>query len=158
MNESRPCEPRLGRRTIGRGTTGAKVSFTRARAWKAVICLTTATLLAPSGVGSLLLAQAPVTVQAAASTQAPSTTIAVDVKVVTLPVTVRDKHGKIVVRRASNIFRKTQISPSHSVCSSTPAAAKLPYSKRSATQAALFSIKCWRRKRIKLSSFTLIMK
>jgi VWFA-related protein len=106
VNESRPCKPRLGRRTIGRRTTRAKVSFTRARAWKAVICLTSATLLVLSGVGSSLLAQAPAPapVQAPSSTQAPSTTIAVDVKVVTLPVTVRDKHGKIVRDLAKDDF------------------------------------------------------
>lgn len=52
--------------------------------WNAVTCALVAALVAPSGVGPSLYAQEP------------AATIAVDVKVVTLPVTVRDKHGKIV--------------------------------------------------------------
>src|SRR5260370_9357427 len=62
----------------------AKSSLKRASLWTPVAYALIAALVAVSGVGPSMRAQ-----DAAA-------TIAVDVKVVTLPVTVRDKHGKIV--------------------------------------------------------------
>src|SRR6266446_3388267 len=88
--------------------------------------------------------------------QETAATIAVDVKVVTLPVTVRDKHGRIVrdltkddftfrktaARRPSVIFRRKRIFRSRSDCSSTPAVVKPTSSTRSETQAAVFSIRC----------------
>jgi VWFA-related protein len=52
-----------------------------------VVCTTMAALIVLPEVGRSIHAQ---------DAAAPATTIAVDVKVVTLPVTVRDKHGKIV--------------------------------------------------------------
>src|ERR1039458_9738373 len=83
VNESRPNNPRPSKETI------AKSSSKRASLWKRVayaliVCTMMAALVALPGVGPSMRAQ-----DAAA-------TIAVDVKVVTLPVTVRDKHGKIV--------------------------------------------------------------
>src|ERR1039458_6614498 len=83
VNESRPNNPRPSKETI------AKSSSKRASLWKRVayaliVCTMMAALVAVLGVGPSMRAQ-----DAAA-------TIAVDVKVVTLPVTVRDKHGKIV--------------------------------------------------------------
>src|ERR1700724_3109381 len=62
----------------------AKSSLKRASWWTPVACALIAALVALPGLGPSIRAQ-----EAAAS-------IAVDVKVVTLPVTVRDKHGKIV--------------------------------------------------------------
>jgi VWFA-related protein len=56
--------------------------------WKAIAYMLAATLCAISAVGPSIWAQDAGTTAA--------TTIAVDVKVVTLPVTVRDKHGAIV--------------------------------------------------------------
>src|SRR6202171_4210187 len=62
----------------------AKSSLKRASWWTPVACALIAALVALPGVGPSIRAE-----EAAAS-------IAVDVKEVTLPVTVRDKHGKIV--------------------------------------------------------------
>jgi len=62
----------------------ARSSLKRASVWTPVAYALIAALVAVSGVGPSMRAQ-----ESAA-------TIAVDVKVVTLPVTVRDKHGKIV--------------------------------------------------------------
>src|ERR1039458_4299723 len=83
VNESRPNNPRPSKETI------AKSSSKRASLWKRVayaliVCTMMAALVALPGVGPSMRAQDA------------ATTIAVDVKVVTLPVTVRDKHGKIV--------------------------------------------------------------
>jgi VWFA-related protein len=74
VNQSRPYKPRPSKETIAK----------RSSLGKPVACALIAALAALLGVGPSLQAQ-----DAAA-------TIAVDVKVVTLPVTVRDKHGKIV--------------------------------------------------------------
>jgi len=74
VNESRPHKNRPSRETIANRSSG----------WKAVAYALIAALAALFGVGPSLRAQEP------------AATIAVDVKVVTLPVTVRDKHGKIV--------------------------------------------------------------
>ena len=74
MNESRPDNPRP-----------AKEMITNHSAWSKAGAFALVTLLAAlAGVGPALLAQET------------AATIAVDVKVVTLPVTVRDKHGAIV--------------------------------------------------------------
>ncbi len=74
MNESRPDNPRP-----------AKEMITNHSAWSKAGAFALVTLLAAlAGVGRALLAQET------------AATIAVDVKVVTLPVTVRDKHGAIV--------------------------------------------------------------
>ena len=76
--------------------TMAKSSSKRASWWKAVaytlIFVLNFALGALPGVGPLMRAQEP------------AATIAVDVKVVTLPVTVRDKHGKIVRDLAKDDF------------------------------------------------------
>jgi VWFA-related protein len=87
VNRSRPYKPRPSKESSQE--TIAKSSSKRASLWKPVayaliVWTTIAALDALPGVGPSLRAQ-----DAAA-------TIAVDVKVVTLPVTVRDKHGKIV--------------------------------------------------------------
>jgi len=87
VNQSRPYKPRPSKESSKETT--AKSSSKRASLWKRVayaliICTTVAALVALPGVGPSMQAQ-----DAAA-------TIAVDVKVVTLPVTVRDQHGKIV--------------------------------------------------------------
>jgi VWFA-related protein len=71
--ESQPLRPQPSKKTTDRA---------------ALIAVFVFALTALPGVGSLLHAQNTATT--------PATTIAVDVKVVTLPVTVRDKHGKIV--------------------------------------------------------------
>jgi VWFA-related protein len=62
------------------------------------------------GVGQTLHAQIPLPPPATTSpvTTTASTTIAVDVKVVTLPVTVRDKHGKIVRDLTKDDFTLTE--------------------------------------------------
>jgi VWFA-related protein len=60
-------------------------------------------LLAPA-LGSQNSTTAPATPPAAQSPAAPTTTMSVDVKVVTLPVTVRDKHGKIVLNLSKDDF------------------------------------------------------
>ncbi len=84
MNKRQPHEPGLHQETIAsclprwRLVTRALIVGTR------IVCATLATLAALLGFAPSLQAQ-----NAAA-------TIAVDVKVVTLPVTVRDKHGKII--------------------------------------------------------------
>jgi VWFA-related protein len=74
VNESRPYKPRPSKETIAN----------RSSWWKPVACALIAALAALPGVGPLMRAQEP------------AAAIAVDVKVVTLPVTVRDKHGAIV--------------------------------------------------------------
>jgi VWFA-related protein len=74
VNQSRPISPRPNRQTIARCSS----------LWKLVPGALIATLVFLGTVGPSTLAQDSVS------------TIAVDVKVVTLPVTVRDKHGKIV--------------------------------------------------------------
>ena len=74
MNESRHENPRPAETTIAN----------RSSWWKPVAYALMGALAALPGVGPSLRAQEP------------AATIAVDVKVVTLPVTVRDKHGKIV--------------------------------------------------------------
>ncbi len=74
MNKSRPENPRPAEETIAN----------RSSWWKPVAYALIGALAALPGVGPSLRAQEP------------AATIAVDVKVVTLPVTVRDKHGKIV--------------------------------------------------------------
>jgi VWFA-related protein len=76
VKEPRPGKPRPSKRS----------TVNRSSGWKAVTCALIAALAAiPGGVGPSVWAQ-----------DAAATTIAVDVKVVTLPVTVRDKHGKVV--------------------------------------------------------------
>ena len=82
MNESRPDNPRPSKKTMAN----------RSSWWKPVAYALIAALVALPGAGPLALAQ-----DAAA-------TIAVDVKVVTLPVTVRDKHGKIVADLTKDDF------------------------------------------------------
>ena len=74
MNQSGPDSPRPGRETMAN----------RSSLWKPVACALIAVLAALPGVGPSMWAQDA------------ATTIAVDVKVVTLPVTVRDKHSKII--------------------------------------------------------------
>ena len=74
MNESRPDNPRPTKEKIAN----------RSSSWKPVAYALIAALAALSGVSPSMRAQDA------------ATTIAVDVKVVTLPVTVRDKHGTIV--------------------------------------------------------------
>src|SRR5208282_4002350 len=92
VNESRPDNPRPSRdktkETIAKGSSRrASSSWWEAVAFALVsapiVCATIA-LVALPGFGPSLRAQEP------------AATVAVDVKVVTLPVTVRDKHGKIV--------------------------------------------------------------
>lgn len=83
MNESRPCKPRPGRKTR-REIHNTETTVNRSSVGKTVAYLLTAALVALPGVVPSLRADDP------------ATTIAVDVKVVTLPVTVRDKHGKII--------------------------------------------------------------
>jgi VWFA-related protein len=82
VNESRPDNPRPSKKTMAN----------RSSWWKPVAYALIAALVALPGAGPLALAQ-----DAAA-------TIAVDVKVVTLPVTVRDKHGKIVADLTKDDF------------------------------------------------------
>lgn len=74
MNQSRPYKPRPSKETIAK----------RSSLGKPVACALIAALAALPGFVQSLRAQDS------------AATIAVDVKVVTLPVTVRDKHGKIV--------------------------------------------------------------
>jgi VWFA-related protein len=78
VNEPRPGNPRLRNRTTVNRSSGPK-----AVAYALIITLIAA-LAATPGVGPSIWAQDA------------ATTIAVDVKLVTLPVTVRDKHGAIV--------------------------------------------------------------
>jgi len=84
VNESRPGNPRpsrdKGKETIAKRSSGRASSSW----WKPVAFALIVALVALPGVGPSMQAQEP------------AATIAVDVKVVTLPVTVRDKHGKIV--------------------------------------------------------------
>ncbi len=74
MNQSRPNNPRPIKETIA----------SRSSLWRPVACALIAALVALPGVGPSMWAQDA------------ATTIAVEVKVVTLPVTVRDKHGMII--------------------------------------------------------------
>jgi len=74
VSQSRPDSPRPGKETIAIHSSG----------WKPVAYALIAALVALPGLGTSMQAQDA------------ATTIAVDVKVVTLPVTVRDKHGKII--------------------------------------------------------------
>src|SRR5579863_9394736 len=63
------------------------------------------------GVGQAVQAQIPLPPPATTTSPAattPATTIAVDVKVVTLPVTVRDKHGMIVRDLTKDDFTLTE--------------------------------------------------
>jgi VWFA-related protein len=83
VNESRPCKARPGRKTR-REIHNTETTVNRSSVGKAVAYLLAAALVALPGVVPTLQADDP------------ATTIAVDVKVVTLPVTVRDKHGKII--------------------------------------------------------------
>jgi VWFA-related protein len=86
VNESRRYDPRLSR---GRVPNGSGMGKRGACVLNPVLnsVLTHVLIAAMAGFPAAgLLAQS----------QEPATTIAVDVKVVTLPVTVRDKHGKIV--------------------------------------------------------------
>jgi VWFA-related protein len=105
VKQSRPCKPRLGRNTHD---AEASAEAIRPSGWGTIACLLTAALLALPGVGSFVQAQAPAQAstptQASAPAQPSTTTIAVDVKVVSLPVTVRDKHGKIVRDLAKDDF------------------------------------------------------
>ena len=61
-------------------------------------------LLAPALESQNSSAAPAATPPAAQSPAAPTTTLSVDVKVVTLPVTVRDKHGKIVTNLSKDDF------------------------------------------------------
>ena len=80
MNEARPCAHRPSRnRNKDKGTIAHWSSL-----WEPVACALMVTLVALPLSGPAMWAQDAVS------------TVAVDVKVVTLPVTVRDKHGKIV--------------------------------------------------------------
>src|SRR5208282_2963331 len=92
VNESRPDNPRPSRdktkETIAKGSSRrASSSWWKAVAFALVsapiVCATIALVALPGFAPSL-------------RAQEPAATVAVDVKVVTLPVTVRDKHGKIV--------------------------------------------------------------
>ncbi|HXB99638.1 MAG TPA: VWA domain-containing protein [Terriglobales bacterium] len=88
MNESRPCRSWLDGKTRGE-IHGAEATVKLAPSWTLCLwrpiayLLTSMLIVLPGFVPSL-------------RAEDPATTIAVDVKVVTLPVTVRDKHGKIV--------------------------------------------------------------
>ncbi len=84
MKNPQPYNPRTTRDQDKE--TMAKSSSKRASWWKAVACALTVALGGLAGAG-----QSP-----SLPAQDTAATIAVDVKVVTLPVTVRDKHGKIV--------------------------------------------------------------
>ncbi len=102
MNESRPDNPRP-RRDKAKETIAKRSSTLAASSWKAVG-------FAP--IGSALIVGAPIVFTLVAlpgvgpsmRAQEPAATVAVDVKVVTLPVTVRDKHGKIVRDLAKDDF------------------------------------------------------
>src|ERR1035441_4340466 len=88
VNESRPDNPRPSR-DKGKETIAKRSSrHTSSSWWKAVVFALSVramiALVALPGFGPSMRAQEP------------AATVAVDVKVVTLPVTVRDKHGKIV--------------------------------------------------------------
>ncbi|MFZ0797525.1 MAG: VWA domain-containing protein, partial [Terriglobales bacterium] len=83
MNQTRPDNPR---RSGDKGieTIASRSSLGRSVAYALIVYTQIAALVALPGTGPAMWAQDAVS------------TIAVDVKVVTLPVTVRDKHGKIV--------------------------------------------------------------
>src|ERR1035441_7364445 len=88
VNESRPDNPRPSR-DKGKETIAKRSSrHTSSSWWKAVVFALSVramiALVALPGFGPSMRAQEP------------AATVAVDVKVVTLPVTVRDKHGKSV--------------------------------------------------------------
>ncbi len=88
MNEFRPDNPRPSREIAKAKDNAQEMIAGCSFLWKpfayALIFVLNFALVALSGAGSSMWAQEP------------AATIAVDVKVVTLPVTVRDKHGKIV--------------------------------------------------------------
>ncbi len=99
MNESRPDTPRpsrdkakeaMAKRSSRRASSCRRKAVAFAPIVRApivsamIVCAMIVALVALPGVGPSMRAQEPVA------------TVAVDVKVVTLPVTVRDKHGKIV--------------------------------------------------------------
>ena len=88
MNESRPDTPRPNRdkakETIASSSWRKAVGLVPIVSRIIVCVLIVFTMIALPGVGPSIRAQEP------------AATVAVDVKVVTLPVTVRDKHGKIV--------------------------------------------------------------
>jgi VWFA-related protein len=88
VNESRPCKPWHDRKTrIDIHSAEAIMKWSsslKSCSWKPIAYLLTGALIVFPGFVPSLRAEDP------------ATTIAVDVKVVTLPVTVRDKHGKIV--------------------------------------------------------------
>lgn len=84
MNQSPPYEPRPNEGTIASHLSGWKPAACATIAHALILGALVATLVAGPGLGPAMLAQ---------DVAAPA---AVDAKVVTLPVTVRDKHGKIV--------------------------------------------------------------
>ena len=93
MNESRPDNPRPSR-DKGKETIAKRSSrHTSSSWWKAVVfALSVRALIVSAMIALVALPGFGPSMRA----QEPAATVAVDVKVVTLPVTVRDKHGKIV--------------------------------------------------------------
>ena len=92
MNESRPDNPRPSR-DKGKETIAKRSSNTSSSWWKAVVfALSVRALIVSAMIALVALPGFGPSMRA----QEPAATVAVDVKVVTLPVTVRDKHGKIV--------------------------------------------------------------
>ena len=93
MNESRPDNPRPSR-DKGKETIAKRSSrHTSSSWWKAVVfALSVRALIVSAMIALVALPGFGPSMRA----QEPAATVAVDVKVVTLPVTVRDKHGKII--------------------------------------------------------------
>jgi VWFA-related protein len=92
VNESRPDNPRPSR-DKGKETIAKRSSNTSSSWWKAVVfALSVRALIVSAMIALVALPGFGPSMRA----QEPAATVAVDVKVVTLPVTVRDKHGKIV--------------------------------------------------------------
>ena len=92
MNESRPDNPRPSR-DKGKETIAKRSSNTSSSWWKAVVfALSVRALIVSAMIALVALPGFGPSMRA----QEPAATVAVDVKVVTLPVTVRDKHGKSV--------------------------------------------------------------
>src|ERR1035438_9989504 len=93
VNESRPDNPRPSR-DKGKETIAKRSSrHTSSSWWKAVVfALSVRALIVSAMIALVALPGFGPSMRA----QEPAATVAVDVKVVTLPVTVRDKHGKIV--------------------------------------------------------------
>ena len=93
MNESRPDNPRPSR-DKGKETIAKRSSrHTSSSWWKAVVfALSVRALIVSAMIALVALPGFGPSMRA----QEPAATVAVDVKVVTLPVTVRDKHGKSV--------------------------------------------------------------